>query len=178
MNITILHNAVADSDSAADRDVLVQVAAVEDALRSLGHTARRLSCTLNLEIVEESLTADRPDLVFNLVESLGGSDRLAHLAAVLLDDLDLRYTGTAAAALPLTNNKPRAKERLRAAAMPTPDWTLAESGQQALAPPYIIKAVWEHASIGLDDHAVISSGDGSTVCDQISSRTRQLGQTC
>ena len=74
---------------------------------------RRLPCTLNLEIVEESLTAERPELVFNLVESLGGSDRLAHLAAVLLDDLDLPYTGTPAAALHLTNNKPRAKDQLR-----------------------------------------------------------------
>src|SRR5947208_1361617 len=158
MKITILHNAVADTDSAADRDVLVQVAAVEDALRSLGHVARRVPCTLNLELVEESLTAERPDLVFNLVESLGGSDRLAHLAAVLLEDLDLRYTGTRAGALHLTNNKPRTKERLRAAGLPTPDWTLAEGCQQILAPPYIIKAVWEHASIGLDDHAVITGG--------------------
>ena len=56
MKITILHNAVADSDSAADRDVLVQVAAVEQALQSLGHATRRLVCTLNLELVEESLT--------------------------------------------------------------------------------------------------------------------------
>jgi len=178
MNITILHNAVADTDSAADRDVLVQVAAVEDALKSLGHAVRRLPCTLNLEIVEESLTAERPDLVFNLVESLGGSDRLAHLAAVLLEDLDLRYTGTPAAALHLTNNKPRAKERLRAAGLPTPDCALASESEKTLTPPYIIKAVWEHASIGLDDHAVITSGDGSTVCEQVASRSRQLGQAC
>src|SRR5205814_960608 len=65
-----------------------------------------------------------------------------------------------------------------AAGLPTPDWTLAEGCQQALTPPYIIKAVWEHASIGLDDHAVITGGDGSTVCDQIASRSRQLGQAC
>ena len=94
MKIAILHNAVAASDSVSDRDVLVQVAAVEEALRSLGHHTRRLACTLNLEIVEESLTEDRPELVFNLVESLAGSDRLAHLAAVLLDDLDLLLHGS------------------------------------------------------------------------------------
>jgi D-alanine-D-alanine ligase len=178
MKIAILHNAVAESDSAADRDVLVQVAAVEQALRSLGHDTRRLACTLNLEIVEESLSENRPDLVFNLVESLACSDRLAHLAAVLLDDLDLRYTGNSAAVLHLTNNKPRTKERLRAAGLPTPDWSLATEQPAKLSPPYIIKAVWEHASVGLDDHAVIDSGDGSTICDQIASRSRQLGQAC
>src|SRR5574339_351999 len=92
------------------------------ALRTLGHWPRRVACTLNLEAVEESLTADRPGVVFNLVESLGGSDRLAHLAAVLLDDLDLPYTGTHSTNLHLTNNKPVAKERLRAAGLPTAGW--------------------------------------------------------
>src|SRR6185369_6577318 len=178
MKITILHNAVAETDSASERDVLVQVAEVENALRSLGHQTCHLPCTLNLETVEESLTSDRPQLVFNLVEALGGTDRLAHLAAVLLDDLDLPYTGTQAAELHLTNNKPKAKQRLRFANLPTPDWAVAELADGRLAPPYIIKSVWEHASLGLDDHAVIAVGDGSTVCEQINSRSRQLGQPC
>ncbi len=193
MKVVILHNAVADADSAADRDVQVQVEAVEQALRTLGHWPRRVACTLNLEAVEESLTADRPGVVFNLVESLGGSDRLAHLAAVLLDDLDLPYTGTHSTNLHLTNNKPAAKERLRAAGLPTADWVVGAGGNGpvgvvgnalcgvpggTLAPPYIIKAVWEHASVGLDDHAIIRAGDGSTVALQVESRSRQLGRQC
>lgn len=176
MKVVLLHNAVVDSDSAAERDVLVQVETIENALRSLGHAPRRMACTLNLESVEESLTVDRPALVFNLVESLGGSDRLAHLAASLLDDLDIPYTGTAAAALHLANNKPAAKQRLREAGLPTADWAVGDG--VLLAPPYIIKAIWEHASVGLDDHAVIRAGDGSTVAQQIESRSRQLGRPC
>ena len=176
MKVVLLHNAVVESDSAAERDVLLQVETVENALRSLGHTPRRMACTLNLESVEESLTVDRPALVFNLVESLGGSDRLAHLAASLLDDLDIPYTGTAAAALHLANNKPAAKQRLREAGLPTADWAVDDG--VLLAPPYIIKAIWEHASVGLDDHAVIRAGDGSTVAQQIESRSRQLGRPC
>jgi D-alanine-D-alanine ligase len=179
MKITLFYNAVVDADSAADRDVLVQVAAVEEALQTLGHSTRRLATTLDLESACESLTSNRPDLVFNLVESLAGSDRLAHLAGMLLEDLDLRYTGTSAAALHLTNNKPRAKEILQAAGLPTPGWVVAGAcTPAALPPPYIIKAAWEHASLGLDDHAVIQAGDGSTVCDQIASRSRHLGQPC
>lgn len=178
MKITVLHNAVAETDSASERDVLVQVTAVENALRTLLHHTSRLPCTLNLETVEERLTSDRPDVVFNLVESLGRSDRLAHLAAVLLDDLDLPYTGTAAADIHWTNNKPRTKQRLRAANLPTPDWAVAETNGIRLLPPYIIKSVWEHASLGLDDHSVITFGDGTTVSEQIDSRSRQLGQPC
>ena len=179
MIIVVLHNAVADTDSPSDRDVLVQATAVETALRSLGHTTRRLPCTLNFELVEESLSDARPNVVFNLVESLGGSDRLAHLAALLLEALDLPYTGVPAAAWHLTCNKPLTKQRLREAGLPTADWAVAEGGEDAaLPPPYIIKAVWEHASLGLDDHAIIRTGDGSTVREQITSRARQLGQIC
>ena len=94
LDIVILHNAVQPGRQAADRDVIVQVDTVEAACRQMGHRTRRLACTLNLEAVEHSLTHERPALAFNLVESLGDSDRLAHLAAVLLDDLDLPYTGT------------------------------------------------------------------------------------
>lgn len=179
LKIAILHNAVAESDLESDRDVLVQVEAVEKELHQLGHSARRIACTLNLETVEESLVSDRPAAVINLVESLGGSDRLAHLAAVLLEDLDLPFTGNSAAALHLTNNKPLSKQRMRDAGLPTPDWVAAFGNPAgSLAPPYIIKAVWEHASLGLDDHAVIRHGDGSTVIEQIESRARQLGQQC
>jgi D-alanine-D-alanine ligase-like ATP-grasp enzyme/ribosomal protein S18 acetylase RimI-like enzyme len=180
MKVAILHNAVADSGAADERDVLVQADAVEEALGKLGHKTRRIACTLDLESAAESLTADRPEVVFNLVESLGGSDRLAHLAAVFLEDLDLPYTGTLSSALHLTNNKPAAKSRLREAGLPTPDWAVgnALSGISPLAPPYIIKAVWEHASLGLDDHAIVRAGDGSTVADQIESRSRQLGRPC
>ncbi|MDX1946167.1 MAG: GNAT family N-acetyltransferase [Pirellulaceae bacterium] len=179
LDIAILHNAVAPEDSAAVRDVLVQVEAVEAACRELGHRTRRLACTLNLEAIEHSLTHERPALAFNLVESLGGSDRLAHLAAVLLDDLDLPYTGTAATAQHLTNNKPLAKQRLRAEGLPTADWaTIRDVPATTLPPPYIIKAVWEHASVGLDDHSIIATGEGDTVVEQIASRSRQLGREC
>jgi D-alanine-D-alanine ligase len=182
MNIAILHNAVADSDSEADRDVLVQVEVVDAALRALSHSTQRIAGTLNLEAIEESLTAARPDLVFNLVEALGGSDRLAHLAAMLLEDLDLPYTGVRAAAMQVTTNKLLTKERLRAAGLPTPDWVVgglpALGAGEVFGPPYIIKAIWEHASVGIDDHAVIERGDGSLVMEQVESRSRQLGRAC
>jgi D-alanine-D-alanine ligase len=185
MKIVVLHQAAAEFDSAADRDVLAQATAVDEALCSLGHQTRRIACTLNLEAVEESLTTQRPDVVFNLVESLAGTDRLAHLAAILLEDLEVAYTGSSAAAMHLTTNKPLAKQWLRSAGLPTPDWALASGPRESsnsppvrFSPPYIIKAIWEHASVGLDDHAVIGAGDGTTVCAQVASRTRQTGQPC
>ena len=77
----------------------------------------------------------------------------------MLEALDLPYTGVPAAAWHLTCNKPLAKEHLRAAGLPTADWAVADGRDDIrLPPPYIIKAVWEHASLGPDDHAVIADG--------------------
>jgi D-alanine-D-alanine ligase len=59
----------------------------------------------------------------------------------------------------------------------TADWVV-DTASVSLAPPYIIEAVWEHASVGLDDHAIIRAGDGSTVALQVESRSRQLGRHC
>lgn len=179
MNIVVLYPALTDAHGSSPHEDPAQVEAVEAALQTLGHRTRRLACTLNFEAVEQALASDRPELVFNLVRSLGGYDRLGHLAAALLDDLDLPYTGAPAFTLHVTSHKPRAKGWMRARGLPTPDWLLATSPPSAtLTPPYIIKAVWEHASRGLDEHAVITEGDGSMVRAQIESRSRQLGQPC
>jgi D-alanine-D-alanine ligase len=65
---------------------------------------------------------------------------------------------------------------LRAAGLPTPDWARADNGMK-LPKPYIVKAVSEHASWGLDDDAVICTGD-EAVCEVIARRSEQLGVPC
>ena len=70
----------------------------------------------------EALLAADPDLVVNLVESLGGSDSLAHLAPALLDSMRLCYTGSHTEALFATNHKLIAKRTMRQAGLPTPRW--------------------------------------------------------
>lgn len=120
MRVTILHQAV-DQDAAEDeKDVLVQAASVAESLRRLGHSVEVVSATLDLDRLRRELVAARPDCVFSLVESLGGTDSLAHLAAFLLESMKLPYTGAPAAALVLSNNKLRAKRWMAAAGLPTP----------------------------------------------------------
>ena len=87
MQIAILHNRVPDDASASDRDVLVQVAAVTAALDGLGHRSVAVECDLNLLSLQQRLRELRPDVVFNLVESLDGSDSLMFLVPALLDTI-------------------------------------------------------------------------------------------
>ncbi len=181
MKVCLLYNAPTADASVADQDVLVQVAAVKAALSELGHEPWELHCGLDLESVQRELLQKRPARVFNLVESLGGVDRLMPLATMLLESMGLPFTGTGTAGLLAANHKIEAKRKLASHRLPTPAWLEADgspgrptvvSALQQVEPsscgqsdlgaadndgPMIVKAVWEHASWGMDDGAVVGS---------------------
>jgi len=161
MHVTVLHNRVSPQAAPDEQDVLVQADAVAAALAVLGHEVTRLDCDLDLAALASTLTEIRPDIIFNLVESLGGHGRLIHLAPGLLDVLGLPYAGSSAEALFLTGHKVLAKEMLRGAGLPTPDWLVpgaAAAGSNRTAGRWIIKSIWEDASLGMDDRAVTTGG--------------------
>lgn len=154
MRVVIVHQELAPDARADERDVEDQVAAVSEALAALGHEVRVVA--LPDDLSPRALLAARPDVVFNLVESVRGEGRLAHLAPELFDRLGLRYTGNGAAATLLTNSKVAVKRALREADLPTPSWfELEELSCAAVAPGrYILKSVWEHGSLGIEADAV------------------------
>jgi|GEM_PF-8468 len=134
MRVLLLYNQVGAAADEAERDVLVQAEAVDQALRQLAHEPIRLECTLRLDELHERLSALRPDVVFNLVESLAGSDWLAHTVTSLLDVLQIPYTGSRTEALMISNDKLLAKRVLRLAGLPTPDWVEMEEGVGVFPP--------------------------------------------
>ena len=140
-----------------EQDVLVEAATVERALRELDWQVRRVPLGLDLRSAARRLSRLAPDFVFNVVESVEGRDRLVHLAPALLDSLGLPYTGSPTEAIFLTSSKLLAKQRMRAAGVPTPAWAPIRPGaipEPDFPPPYIVKSVWEHASIGLTGTSV------------------------
>ncbi len=189
MRVTILHQAV-DQDAAEDeKDVLVQAASVAESLRRLGHAVEVVSATLDLDRLRRELVAARPDCVFSLVESLGGTDSLAHLAAFLLESMKLPYTGAPAAALVLSNNKLRAKRWMAAAGLPTPPWhepgattsplgRASQAGRPQFPGIYIIKPLEEHASQGMTDEAVAAAAGQEQLSQLISRRSALLERRC
>ncbi len=122
MRVLILHNAP-DEDAAVEAlDVLAQRDAVLYALTVAGIEARSTGCNLDLNAVRREVERYCPDVVFNLVESLAGTDRLMSLVPLLLDALQVPYTGATSAAVLATASKVVAKQRLRLSGLPTPDW--------------------------------------------------------
>lgn len=190
MRVTIVHNAVADDDAPDERDVLIQAEAVQAALRTLGHEPGTLPCTLDLSEVKHRLTDLRPDLIFNIVESLDGKGRLIHVIPFLLDALNVPYTGACAEAMCLTSHKVLAKQRLAAAHLPTPPWIGPWPDDLPNLPPtapdpagmpdgkWIVKSVWEHASIGLDETTPLLCDHADRAATLLRERAPRLGGAC
>ncbi|MFH0911821.1 MAG: D-alanine--D-alanine ligase [Planctomycetota bacterium] len=201
MKIAVIHGEVPADAGRDEQDVLVQARCVGEGLAALGHEPVALPVSLNLAEAARALAELRPALVFNLTESLAGKGSLIHLVPALLDALQIPYTGAGAAAMLLTSNKLLAKRWLAAAGLPTPPW-LTEDGEafpaaarsaadtregQAggnpapdlpIAGAWLVKSVWEHASIGLDEDSVLAGPDRERLLKEMAARREALGGAC
>jgi D-alanine-D-alanine ligase len=184
LRVLILHNAVAAYAPAAERDVLAQVEVVAQACRELGYPSEAFGCTADLQPLIDRLQGNPPSVVFNLVEALAGYDKLAWLVPALLETLQVPCTGTPAVPLNLSNDKLRTKQKLQLAGLPTPAWHTEESlantrANKAFAPgEYILKAIGEHASLGLDDSAVVFAETAAKLQASLQLQAIRLGKPC
>lgn len=158
LSVLILHNSVTAESPADARDILAQVDCVADALRSLGHGVTTLPTGLALDDTQAELRARAPQVVFNLVEAIDDSGQLVPLATALLEHMGIPYTGGDTEAMILTSSKILTKRWLRAFGLPTPDWWDPSGPPLARVPEgaWIVKPLWEDASIGMDDASVVA----------------------
>ncbi len=178
MRIVLAHDERALTGRPDERDGMVQVQEIAETLLDLGHEVTSLAAGLPLEAFEKKLVAKDCDLVFNLVESLEGEGRLIHLVPALLERLGIAYTGAPCAAMVLASEKVWTKRLLSASGLPTPAWmTQAKETQGFMAWPgkYIVKSVWEDASLGLDDSSVFEASSAGELHEQILKRRGLLG---
>ena len=132
-------------------------ARVEDALASLGHEV--LPIDVGADLVA-TLRAERPEVAFIAVHGTGGEDGTLQ---ELLEILSIPYTGPGIRGCMRSIDKVIAKEELRAAGVPTPEWaafnayafrelgaaeTLEEIGA-ALGYPLVIKPAAGGSSLGV-----------------------------
>jgi D-alanine-D-alanine ligase len=157
--IPVLHAATLSRPD--EIDTIVTAEAVGVALEQLGYAAEVLALTPGLAALE-ALPARHPLAVFNLVDAVGDDCRLAPMVPARLDALGLRYTGAGTSAWLETLSKVATKLKLRAAGLPTPDWSEDGSG---LDPDtrVIVKPVWEHGSLGIDGASVTRAADAPRV---------------
>ena len=115
----------APPDWDAEYEPEATVAAIEGALRQLGHTPVRIG---NARALLEQMQ-DGPlalDAAVNIAESYGSRNREAH-APVLLELAGVPHVGSDALALSVSLDKHLTKVVARAAGLATPDWTVVAS---------------------------------------------------
>jgi D-alanine-D-alanine ligase len=181
MRVVVLHSHVEQEASKDEADTLVQVETVCSVLGDLSHEPFTVPFTLNIERVVEQLQTIRPDVVFNLVETIQGAGRLIHIAPSILDHLGIAYTGSSTEAVFLTSNKLLAKGTLHRAGIHTPPWFAVQDLLKEPALPgrlYIVKSVWEHASIGLTEDSVLHADESGILLRKMESKRGLLGGCC
>jgi D-alanine-D-alanine ligase-like ATP-grasp enzyme/ribosomal protein S18 acetylase RimI-like enzyme len=176
MKVAIVHDRIAPDARVDERDVLEQAEIVRALLAELGHASVRLEASSDLAALGRRLRAEAPDLVVNLVESLDGIAERIHWVPRWLESLGLPFTGGGSAAIRATSNKLEAKRRLRAAGLPTPDWVEPGAPAPVAARRWILKPVWEDASIAIDDEAVVTAG-GAELERLLCARAEKVGRS-
>lgn len=181
MKIVVLHGEMLQGAPEDEIDGWIQAQAVGEALGQLGYDAALMAFSENIEANVSALMSQRPELVFNLVETLGGTGRWIHVAPVVLDRLGIAYTGCGAQSLMLSSNKLLAKNRLFQTGIPTPELVTEESitSVNGSGPVQcMIKSVWEHGSVGLYDDAVLQVMHPKDLMDAMKTKRMQMGGEC
>jgi D-alanine-D-alanine ligase len=172
--IAVLYNTDYDAEAAATDVISVEASArgITGALTESGFRAELVGLHgLEVFAVLDRLRADRPELVFNLCESMAGDPRNEPTFVGLLDLFGIPYTGADQLALVSCLYKRRTKEILIARGIPTPPFrflaglaALDEPGAdatdalEALDYPWFVKLAHEDASVGITQDNLVRDG--------------------
>ncbi len=172
--ILVLHDALDAVPRPDAADVLAEAAHVAGALTQSGFEPLVEPVGLDLAALQRLLDRARPLAVFNLVESLGGEAALIGAVPVLLEARGVPFTGCPADAQYLSSNKLLAKRWLAAAGIATPATSGSAEPQAGAAAErrWIVKSVWEHASLGIDDGSV---ADAAALPELLAGRRAEHG---
>jgi D-alanine-D-alanine ligase len=145
-------------DAIAVQAVVECARAVERSLNERGFEARLHGVPPHPRAAIELVAALRADLVFNLVESLGGDSRKDQAFAWLLELHELTYTGAPPRALGLCVEKPVTRAVLSSHGIAVPRGAVFERGDEPIGAarfPLIVKPSREDASHGIHSESVV-----------------------
>jgi D-alanine-D-alanine ligase len=157
----IIYNEPQEGALADELDVLDQVAHIEKHLIELGISVYRKGITANFMSEVEDLFKEKPDFVFNLVESINNKGELIYFVPALLSLHSIPYSGISFEAIFLTTNKTICSKMMKTAGISNPGSYLPS--QINLLKPgrkYIVKPIWEDGSLGITDKSVFECKPG------------------
>jgi D-alanine-D-alanine ligase len=157
----IIYNEPGESALADELDVLDQVAHIEKHLIDLGISVYRKGITDRFMIEIATLATEKPDFVFNLVESINNKGELNYFIPALLNLYTIPYSGNPLEAIFITSNKTLSSKLMKNAGINNPasylpsQFNLLKRGRK-----YIVKPIWEDGSLGITDESVFECKPG------------------
>lgn len=142
-------------------DVIDQVVHVEQGLKDLGIEVYRKGFSENFMDEIKALVSEKPDFVYNLVESINNKGELNYFVPALLSLNGIPYAGNSHEAIFLTTSKILASRMMKMAGIPNPGCFLpSEINELTRGKKYILKPIWEDGSLGItaDNVFICESG--------------------
>jgi D-alanine-D-alanine ligase len=161
--VVILHNKI-ESNTPDEIDVLAQKDLVSKACSNLGYEVTCITVGDELKNDLNLVLNLKPDIVFNLVEAIWGKGELVYIVPSFLNALKIPYTGVSLEALFLTTNKVLAKQWMLKNELPTAFFcTLNEMHLLNPYKKYIVKPIWEEASVGISEDYIFQLSETEKV---------------
>jgi D-alanine-D-alanine ligase len=151
----ILFNQPRDGALPDELDVLDQVEYIEVNLNQIGIETYRKGITSDFMNEVSGLAGEKPDFVFNLVESINNKGELCYFVPALLNLHSIPYSGNPLEAMFITTSKALTNKILIEQNISTP--SACYPSQYRLLKPgnrYIIKPIWEDGSLGITGDSV------------------------
>jgi D-alanine-D-alanine ligase len=157
----ILFNQPGEGALPDELDVLDQVEYIEGNLVKIGLETYRKGITADFMNEIGQLAAEKPDFVFNLVESIINKGEISYFIPALLNMYSIPYSGNPLEAMFITTSKALSNKIMLDEKISAP-LTYVPSQYRMLKPghQYIIKPVWEDGSLGITGDSVFTFTPG------------------
>lgn len=137
---------------------------VIEALRELGHSVSVVGAGEDINALVKTLTENRPELVFNLTEHIGGDRKHDKNIAALLEVMQIPFTGTGVNGLFLTRDKRLCKRLLSSHRIHVPGFASLSPNKtirisKKLRFPLVVKPALEDSSEGISNASVVAGED-------------------
>jgi D-alanine-D-alanine ligase len=153
----ILYNLPSENALPDELDVLDQVEYIEKTLWELGIETYRKGITADFMKEVAELAQNKPDFVFNLVESINNKGELCYFVPALLNLYSIPYSGNPVEAMFMTTSKSLTSKMLKKAGINNPGgFSPSEYSKLIPGNRYIIKPVWEDGSLGITGDSVFT----------------------
>ncbi len=163
-NAPIATNERWDSEKLSEGQVGIVLKSIQQVLAEKGHDVKTFFVDEKHEPFFEEIKKRRPDVVFNLCETLDGNSRLEPVIPFLLQWMKIPFTGNPPNVLAFLVDKILTKNILKGMKIPTPDFHglfEPEDLKEWKHWPAILKPAAEDASLGIDEGSVVDNPESA-----------------